>query len=202
MSPLKLPPILERLDPKQKRMFLAAAAGVAVLLWIWLVLFPQWRVIAEVRPKSRELKSQIEETRRGIAQMPELNKKYEDLRTSLRAHPKQLVQERLPELLDEIAALAKSNGVLVQTVRPVEARDRKEGTGKEKAETPRAESAVIAIEILGQAGYHDVGRFVDALEQSPQLFQIRRLTMTGDRRDEVHHRISMTVDAIVAVTPL
>ena len=171
------------------------------MLWAVLIAAPQWQAGMAVAPKVAELRRGVAETEDGLKHREQTAKKFEALRTELRACPKQLAQERLPTLMDEIAAMAKSAGVEVETIRQAEVRVAKKGSSKDAAAKP-AEHLTMPIEILGRAGYHDVGRFLDALENAQQLYRVESMTIEADRRDALRHRVAMRVSAYVAVTTL
>ena len=179
-----------------------AGGGLIILAWFVLVAVPQWKVIAATGPQVFELQQNVRETKQGLEHLGALSRQYEQLRAELNACPRQLVQERVPALLDELAALATANGMAVDTVRPVEVKVPKRANKKGEAEASSTEHAVIPIEILGRAGYHDLGRFVEALENAQQIYRIEAMTIDTDRRDFEHHRITVRVNAHVAVTAL
>ena len=173
-----------------------------MVLWAVLIAAPQWQAGMAVAPKVLELRRGVAETKDGLKHREQTAKKFEALRTELRACPKQLAQERLPTLMDEIAAMAKSAGVEVETVRQAEVKTpKKKGSSKEDAIKP-AEHLTMPIEILGRAGYHDVGRFLDALENAQQLYRVESMTLESDRRDVLRHRVTIRISAYVAVTTL
>lgn len=183
-----------------KRTVGIALGVLGFLAWWGLILWPQWRVIADVRPKVVTLRQQLRETRDGIAQIAQWRAKEQALRTSLKAHPRSLAQERMPVILDEVAALAKARGPTVDTVRPTATKGVAAKNRAASVEAETAEYLVIPIEILGRAGYHEVGAFLDALEHTEQLYQVQTLTIEADRKSIERHRVVMTIDAYLAVT--
>lgn len=176
--------------------------GVAGLVGWWLLVLPQWRGVAVVRPKVVALRQQLREAHQGIVQLTSLQTKAEGLRAALKAHPRALAQERMPVILDDIAALAKARGITVDAVRPSVVKGAASAKGRGRAPPPAAaDHLVIPIEILGRAGYHDIGAFVDALESAEQLYQVRALSIEAERKDPERHRVTMTLAAYLAVSP-
>lgn len=197
--------VLDRLTPKQRRLTVGIGAGAALLLWVVIVVVPQWRAIAELRPSMITLRRQIQDTRQGIAQMAQMTQRYEQLSTELRAYPKQLARERIPGILDELADLAKAAGMAVEVIRPAAvktSRAEERGARKGQGKTETADHLIIPIEILGRAGYHDLARFIDGVENAWQLCRVQSLSIDADRRDPERHQVTLAVNAHIAVTTL
>lgn len=179
-----------------------AGAGVLVAAWILLLLIPIWRGMLEAGSARQALARQLREARQGIAELPQLIQREQALRDALRAIPRPLVQERVPALLDEVAAVARAQGLTVEMVRPPTTPPAKKGRQQAPSAETATEYAIIPVEILGWAGYHDVGRFLAALETAPPMYRVRTLVMEADRRSPERARVAVTVEASVAVSPL
>lgn len=178
-----------------------ALGALGVMIWWGIIALPQWRGLAQTGPKVSVLRRQLRETREGMAQIAQWRAKEQALRAALQAHPRTLAQERMPVILDDVAALAKAHGITVETVRPTVVKgvsSTKKRGGKVEGTT--TDYLVIPIEILGRAGYHDVGAFMDALEHAGQLYQVHTLTIEAERKNPECHRVTMTVYAYLAVT--
>ncbi len=178
--------------PPQRRLVLGLGVGVVVLVWLVVGLGPQVRVIAALRPQVHQRQRELRQLRQQTAQLPQWTQRYEALRAELQAVPRPLVQERLPALLDQLSTLAKASGVAVEVARPA----------PPKALKKPADDLVIPIEILGRAGYHDIGRFLERLEAARPLYRVETLRLEADRRDPTHHHVAMVVDVYLAVTSL
>lgn len=198
---------LPQLAPGQRRAVGAALGVLGVVAWWQLVAGPQWRAIAAVRPKVIALRRQIRDVRQGLAQLPQMKARQDALRTKLKAQPRSLVPERLPGLMDGLAQLAKAQGMMVERIRPAQVRGQT-GARERKTHPPDGYPAdgealmdfsVVPIEILGQAGYHEIGRFLEAVEHAEQPYRVRSLRIEGDRRNPLRHRMEVTVEALVAV---
>lgn len=164
-------------------------------------LGPQVRVIAALRPQVRQRQQALRQLREQAAQLPQWTQRYEALRGALQAVPRPLAQERLPALLDQLSTMAKTSGVVVEVARPAPPKALKKGADRGAADSA-ADELVIPIEILGRAGYHDVGRFLERLEAARPLCRVETLTVEADRRDPAHHHVAMVVNVYLAVTSL
>ena len=106
------------MTPAQRRLALGCGAGALVIGWVTGVILPQAAAVAALRPNVRQLQQDLRDLRRQTAELPQWTQRYEALRTELQASPRLLAQERLPALLDQLAAAAKAAGLAVEMARP------------------------------------------------------------------------------------
>ncbi len=184
---------LPRLTPAQARSLAIRGAGaVGLVLWIGLVVLPQQRALADRSATVRTRQGQLAEVRRGIAQRPAMEAEVARLAQAYRV-PGQVppVEEQLPGLLKVITETAKTTQVALLVLRP------------------KADLGVIAqkaggyvevpLEISASGGYHELGAFLDGLEQSPALlFRVERLGIQPDPKDLWHHRATFMVRLYLA----
>lgn len=99
--------------------------------------------------------------------------------------------------------LAKASGMLVDTIRPADLPKTPSAKRGAPSEPSASDPAMIPIEILGRAGYHDVGRLLERLESSTkQVFLLEKLTIEADRKTPTLHRVRCVVHVHRAVTLL
>jgi len=189
--------------PRRYLVCIVVAAVIALLWWCFLIV-PPWRAWAAAHPEARELRQKIRQVRKGMEGKEVLQGKLDALCAELKAVPRALAQEQVPALLDEIAEMAKAHAVTVEAVRPAAAKQSPRAPSKASARQKEKETEflLVPIEILCNAGYHDVGRFLDALEGASSLYRVRTLVIEADHRSAERHSVRLVVQAYLAVVPL
>lgn len=185
---------LPQFTPAQVRPLLVKGAGLlGVVLWMGLVVLPQQRALAVASANVRARRAELAEVRRGVAQLSALQAEAAALGRQYRV-PSRIppAEEQLPEVLKVIAEIAKGSQVSLRTAKP-------------KAEVgPRPPSAggylEVPVEIAALGGYHEIGTFLDGLEQSPLLFRVERLGIQPDPGDLWHHQATLWLRVYV-MTP-
>ncbi|MDO8730247.1 MAG: type 4a pilus biogenesis protein PilO [Candidatus Omnitrophota bacterium] len=153
---------------KQMRLLAAVLSVVGGFFWLQLLIIPQTRTAGRQGSELTVLRSKVERMRRDLQHLPEMEKKRAELAArysspSVSGPP----EEQLPGLLDRIAQFARTAHVRVVTLR----------SKQDLAQVQVGPSGYLEIplELVATAGYHQVGRFLDQLEQSDSLVRLREL---------------------------
>jgi len=155
-------------NQKQLRILAAVPAVVGLFFWLQFLILPQTRSAGRLGSELTALRGKVERMQRDLGHLPEMEKKRDELavRTSVpvvSAPP----EEQLPDLLDKIAQFARTARVRVVTLRPKQ--------DLAKVQVGPSGYLEIPLELEATAGYHQVGRFLDQLEQSDSLVRLREL---------------------------
>lgn len=179
---------LPRLTPAQTRSWVIRGVGaVGVILWIGLIVMPQQRAVADLSVTVRTRRAQLAELHRGMAQRSAMEAEITRLAQQYRV-PGQMPspEEQLPEVLKVITETAKATQVGLLTVRP------KTDFGTMAQKT--GGYVEVPLEISASGGYHELGAFLDGLEQSPSLmFRVERLGIQPDPKDLWRHHATFMV---------
>lgn len=156
------------MNQKQLRVLAAVPAVVGLFFWLQFLILPQTRSAGRLGSELTALRGKVERMQRDLAHLPEMEKKQAELAART---PAPVVsappEEQLPDLLDKIAQFARTARVRVVTLRPKQ----------ELAQVRVGPSGYLEIplELVATAGYHQVGRFLDQLEQSDSLVRLREM---------------------------
>lgn len=166
------------LTPKQKRILLLGAGGAVFgAAWLAIFLLPQIRAFQENRTQLGDLEQRWTQLKEGLATLPalegevaQLTEKY-SLPSEREARPP---QEQLPELLNVLSQLARREQVVLLVVKPTSDIDKL---------TPGPSGYLeLQIFVVVSGGYHPIGKFLDAVESSPEL--LMRVQEFGISDDE------------------
>jgi len=180
--------VLPRLTPAQTRSWvIKSVSAIGVVFWIGLIVMPQQRALADLSATVRTRRAQLAELHRGMAQRSAMEAESARLAQQYRV-PGQIPppEEQLPGLLKVITETAKTTQVGLLTVRP------KTDFGTMAQKT--GGYVEVPLEISASGGYHELGAFLDGLEQSPSLvFRVERLGIQPDPKDLWHHHATFMV---------
>lgn len=153
---------------QQKRILFGVLGVIGLYAWIGLFLLPRQRALGQNRAQLQDLQRQVEQTRHGFSQMPAMQ---EEIRRLTAAYKLPEVtkppEQQLPELLEEISQVARRSQVRIVASKP----------NADVNKLLPGSSGYLELQILIAAagGYHQVGAFLDALEQSDRLLRVREL---------------------------
>lgn len=169
-----------------------AIIGLAIVLIllidIVLVMRFQLKALSVAGQKVSEVSKNIKETRENIknfglleAEAARLNEKLTGLLDELLAH-----QEAAMVLEIISKAAAKYNITIVQAV-PSKEYDLKLPSGSQ------GEFSGVPIEIIGEGEYHDIGLFLNALENDSVLLDICGIEIAKNPRSDKKHLLTIKV---------
>ena len=184
----------EFLRDEDRRTYLILVASVLfAVLYLSLVIFPKTNALFKSSRSVREIRDNMELVKSRLNRMDALNKKLEKLRVEYKGYSKQLPSEKeMSRLLEDLAATAKKSDVKLISVTPLEADETDKTSGKIYYRS-------IPITVTAKAGYHQLGHFVNDLEQGGRFITIQDIKITNDPRTPRLHKIKLVIKAYVSV---
>ncbi|MBI3322657.1 MAG: type 4a pilus biogenesis protein PilO [Candidatus Omnitrophica bacterium] len=172
----------------RKKILFGVLAAVGTVLWANFLLMPQWAQWSRQGQELKSLERQVEQARRQLAQLPGVERNSEQLSTQLAIRSSDIPpQEQLPELMDQIAQMARASRLRLSSLKP----------GAEISGLSPGPSGYleVPIEVVTSAGYHQVGAFLDALESSEHLLRVQSLEIIANNQDMWNHRVRIILQA-------
>ena len=182
----KIPEI--KMDESKKKALLiyAAALLIIIIAYFYLLLRPSVARLTDLIPKLRSRMAEIQAVR---ADLPLENKLKEKNRLSaekLKAHGNRLsLEKEIPALLESLSKLAKDSRVKILGITPLQ--KVRASTGAIYQEVP--------ISINAQSGYHELGSFINKLENNERFMQISNLNVRTNRNNAKWHDVRFVVYA-------
>lgn len=176
----------------RRRLFLPVVvlAVVGLVLWLQFLIIPQIGSTNRLSSESVSLRLKVERARQETRRLPELLKERDELAARVSVPTVSTPPaEQLPGLLDKIAQFARDAHVQVVTLRL------KEDLGRVKAGP--SGYLEIPLELVATAGYHQIGRFLDPLEQSDSLVRLRELEIRPGK-EMLNQEVRMLLLAFLA----
>jgi len=177
-------------NQRQRRILAGLLAVVGLALWMQFLFLPKIATAGRLGNELKTLRTQVERARRDVAQMPSLEKKRSALASQYSApEPTTPPEEQLPDLLEKIAQAARASHVRVTTLKPQR--------GLAQEQVAQSGYLEISLELAATAGYHQVGRFLDHLEQSENLVRLREVEIQPGSDDLMSHQVKMVLLAFL-----
>lgn len=169
------------LTPRQQRQLLfGIGGGIGFIAWVSLFLIPQQQALVVVQPQVKNLREQLKTTRQELAERSAMEARVAEL-SSTYGFPAVVPppEQQLPDLLKAIGETARRHQVHFLAAKP------KSDVNKL---TPGPSGYLeLPIFVVVSGGYHEMGTFVDALENSSHLLRVRELAIRGNPENPYHH---------------
>ncbi len=182
-----------QIDEKNRKWIVG---GVLLLIFLgdyFLIMKPfQVNNLLSINPKITVLRKDLKQARIDIKRIAQYRRQVRELRQRMKKIGNRILQtEEIPVILEEISLLARKNDVRINQIMPMkdsmeEVLDNKEGTYYS-----------LPILISAKAGYHNLGRFINQLEQDKIFMSITGLDIAGNVDNPRLHTICITIKAFI-----
>jgi len=177
-----------KMDESKKKVFLIYVAALLVIItaYSYLLLRPSVSRLTDLIPKLRSRRAEIQAVRTDLPLEDKLKEKNRLAAKRLKAYENRLSREKeIPALLESLSKLARDSRVKILGITPLQ---------KVRASMGRIYQEV-PISINAQSGYHELGNFINKLENDKRFMQISNLSVRANRNNAKWHNIRFVVYA-------
>ncbi|MDD5129491.1 MAG: type 4a pilus biogenesis protein PilO [Candidatus Omnitrophica bacterium] len=177
---------------KQKKILIAVFFALIVYVDSSFILKAQRGALKSLDPKITRLKTDLANLDRGLENM-RLSKSKPELMAQKKTSKSLglLPESRLAELLQEISTTANKFNITIVQMRP----DRQAQKEKTLVGQDRLVPMLINLDLV--ADYHDLGRFIQALEDSLVFMSVQELEISTQLPDYMKQKITLVLKTYV-----
>jgi type IV pilus assembly protein PilO len=169
--------------PKDQKIALAVLAVVGLFMFYKKAYLPQGKQIKELTKQISDTNVKIEDIKRKVARMAQLEADYELLKTKVAEAEKQLPKsEELPELIRSITKLGSKHGIEIDNWRI-------------GAVLPRQYYKEHTYSFAVQASYHKAAQFFVDICQRERIMTVKdvKITPAGEAGGEMNVSFTLVV---------
>lgn len=153
------------LSKGRQRVVMLVLFLVPVILFLWLIFFPRLSRIQALTIQQQPLRTQLTLMKRQAARQPQLQAELENTRRLFEQAKQTLPDsDEIPALLDNVASLGNAAGLEFLLFEP-------------GAEKPQDFYIELPIAMQFKSGYHEAGRFFEAVAALPRLMNFSDIEM-------------------------
>ncbi|MBP9854561.1 MAG: type 4a pilus biogenesis protein PilO [Candidatus Omnitrophica bacterium] len=181
----------EKMDEKTIYIIFAAVLFSVFLLDYFVLMRPQLAALTKINPEIKILSDDIAKAKIDITKLDQYQKNVVELEEGIQKENKKVEpKEDVPLILEHISRLANKNGVKINQIMPnaVDSEIVLENNERVYYSLP--------IEVEAKAGYHNFGRFINAIENGDKFLRVKKLTMAS-MAGAKDHSVKLTLEAIV-----
>ena len=183
-----------QLDESKRKILLLYILALLFVFVLYSIVFlkPSLSKIFELIPKVRVLKSEINAVHDDSRFEDKLTKKLSSLQDQMVFYENKLSRKKeLPKLLESLSKLARSSRVKIRSITPI-GKTSSQGAGTQSKKSVYQE---VPIAITAQCGYHDLGTFINKLENDERYLRISNLKMKANASNPKRHNVEFVVYA-------
>ncbi len=183
---------LKKLEPKQFFALLGVTIIVVLAIDILLIVRPQIGVITALSAKTAQLKSDIDTLLVNKQRMGQMRLRLDGARHEARDFKAMVHREdEIPSVLKIVSTIANQYGVKIDQLVP------QKSDGVVIVANEDGKYTGLSILVKARSGYHDLGRFLNRLEQEKVFWQIESLDITADEHDLARHAVKMQIKILI-----
>lgn len=191
---------------EQKTIILTVLVGLlSVVAFYNFSLRPNFKNLKTLASQVSKLKTEIKSINKEIAGIKNLQKQFENMQKQSELAAKGFLKDRdYTSLMEEISRIAKDERIKIVNMGPVKDKtpDDKKQAGQRLNETqaqqrPSSKMAVaeVAVSVSIKGGYHNIGRFINGLENSQLLINVKDLDIAANYSDSLNHNAALLITA-------
>ena len=182
-------PEVELDDTKKKTLLAYAFLLLAVIVaYFNIFLKPSITTIHKLVPEVHTLKADIKSVEDNLRFEETLKTRLEKSRVKMTEYEEEVSREKeLPMLLENLSEMARESNVKILGIKPL--------TGEVESSATKGVYQEIPILITAKSGYHELGKFINKLENGPRFMAVRDISIKGNRASSKKHDIQFTVYA-------
>lgn len=183
----------DSLPKEQKLIILVISIALVIYIDYSLILKNQITILQKINPRVNSLSSQIKTAKKDIKSIPEMELKLSKIKERATVITQKIVDEdKIPALLEKISSKAQENNIKIMQIRPI--RDAK---AKELATTQTGKYFNLDISLDVRCGYHNLGKFLNELENMGQFIKLQSLGINSDSKDYYHQQVKISLGTII-----
>lgn len=156
-----------------------------------LLVGPAFVKIGSLSQEIKETKQKVRTTQQGLANMTRMKLEIARLRQKAEVMEVRFPSEaELPNLLEHLSTVAKKSNVKIIEISPSR-------SVAVASQVPHARYRELPIVILARSGYHELGTFINQLENSERLFSVKDISVKSDPSDQRMHHVRLILETFV-----
>ena len=187
----KISLILEKIDGNNRYYVLVGFMALVFLLDYFVLMSPQLAALGKINPEIRAVSDSIRRAKVDLkkldsyqSDLEKLSEKFEEANLKVKS------RDEVPIILEHIANVASETGVKIDQIMP-------DSFGQELlTENSQRRYYDLPIYIEARSGYHNLGRFLDKLNQNDISLRIGAFTIVATN-DTRYHLVKLTFRATV-----
>lgn len=183
---------LSRITEKHSNYAMGGVLLVIFLVDYFLVMQPQLRTLMKLTPKISMLTKDIAQAKMDFTHIDKYKKDILQLKEKLEMKGHQILsKDEIPLILDNVSRIAHDAKIQINQLMPLSE------SQKLVQKIDDAKYYSLPILMMGQGGYHDIGRFFNRMESDKIFMGIKDFDLNANDEYNRPHSFKLTVEVYV-----
>lgn len=187
-------PIGFKKDQQQTLIFIILVTLLTLVLYFYLLLLPQAMRLTDVFARAGKAMANLKSAQADVSKIDEFKNRIEEYKEKVDYYERTLpAEQEIPSLLEELSSMAKTSGIKLLSITPVPV------SAKEQAAQKNKMYKEIPILITAKSGYHELGSFLNNLENADRFMKVVDLEVKSNKAAPKKHDVELLVSTYVSV---
>lgn len=182
----------EKMTKEKKEMLVLTCivGAIIAIFYFYIILQPSLNKISRLGNEIKGLRSDLSNVASGSTDLKALQAKTAGLKGEVEDYQKKLPAEsELPNLLASVSGIAQDSGLRLIDM----ARVKPEPSFLDEKEKLLPLCKEILYKVTLKGGYHQLGAFVNKLENADRFFRLKNVRVKKDPQDVFAHDVKMVI---------
>jgi Tfp pilus assembly protein PilO len=184
-------------DPRTQTLMLTVLVTlIAAALYLYFVFVPQVVRVFKLTASAGKMRSELKTARVVIKDFERLKSELKEQSLKVESYEKKLpAEQEIPALLENLSNMAKGSDIKIIGIVPA--------ISYFKDDKPAKESQIyreIPILITAKSGYHELGRFLNSLENADRFMKVVDMNISANKMSPNKHDVELMVCTYVLLT--
>jgi len=188
----KLPIDLEK-NKTQVLITVILVSAIALFLYFNFLLLPQIGRVADLLNKTSKVSIDLRKAKADIAKIPEFKKAIDSYKEKVDSYETKLpVENEIPVLLESLSNMANNSRVKIIGITPMTVSAFQKDQKVQSKEKERIYKE-IPILVSAKSGYHELGAFLNDLENSDRFMKVADIDMKANKASPKKHDAELII---------
>ena len=177
---------------KYKKLIIYGILTLCLIIANYTLLFkPTWAIVKQTTPEVRILRNRLATAKNSIANMPRFKVQIKEMQKRVAIHQNKFSSKQdMSSILKGLSDTAKDTSVKIIAIKPYPA--------VENPSSPTSAGYKKApISVKASCGYHQLGKFLNRLENADTLIRVSDIKIVNDSKDDLQHQVYLLVNTFI-----
>ncbi len=182
---------ISKIDEKTRYYILGGGLVLIFLADYFVVMNPQLKTLGTINSKILQLSKDFKTAKEEIGKTRQYHQEVVKFREQLKKDERRIIKnEEVNSVLEAISRMAREENIRVDQIMPI--------VGSEKVLLKNRDEKYYSLPIMVtvRCGYHDLGRFLNRVENGDIFLDISDFSIAASSDDSMRHAIKITFKVV------
>ncbi len=183
---------VSRLDEKNRYYIIGGVVVLTFLIDYFCIMSPQMKTLRTLNPKLTALQTEVATAKSDISQINQYRQDVAKFKEQLEKASRRIInKEEVNWVIESISRMASEEKVKIDQIMPIK------GSETVLLKTKEEKYYSLPIMVNARAGYHDLGRFLNRIENGDVFLSVNDFSFVSSGDDTLRHVIKVTFRVII-----